>query len=207
MQGVHLPQSLPIRPRRWTHHMLGECSASLVLGLAAAAIEPVVVLSLAEPLAVIPPGAVLKQITGSVAAVALVNLQQTTMLLVRHWIVGLAAAALRLQDSTPRRDGLLARGISVDGMRAIHEIERTRKRLQASPSVSESSTTLQSDVHRVLELPPVASACARETLSINLLGVDCPGFQLLRCLQEQGFRLAPNARARTVGSASVRGLV
>merc|ERR1712113_464657 len=94
-------QSLPIRPRCWTHHMLGEFSASLVLGLAAAAIEPVVVFSRpAPPIAVIPPEAVLKQLTGIVAAIAFVNLQKTTTLLVRHCSVGLAAAALRLQDST-----------------------------------------------------------------------------------------------------------
>lgn len=189
--------------------MLGECSASLVLSLAAIAIEPVIVLPPAEPLAGIPPGTVLKQLAGSVAAVASVNLQKTTMLLVRHWIVGPATGALRLQDSTARCDGLVARGIIVESMHATHEIQRIRKRLQASPSVCESSTTLQSDIHGVLELLPVASACAREhALSTSLLGVDCPGFQLLRCLQEQGaLRLAPHARARTVGFARVRGLV
>merc|ERR1712045_56696 len=115
-------QSLPIRPRCWTHHMLGECSASLVLGLAAAAIEPVVAFSRAEPFAGIPPGAVLKQLTGSVAAISSVNLQKTTLLLVRHWFVGLAAAALRLQDSTTSGYCLFARGICMDGLHAIHEI-------------------------------------------------------------------------------------
>merc|ERR1740120_396699 len=114
--------SLPILPRCWTHHMLGECSASLVLGLAAVAIEPVVAFSRAEPFAAIPPGAVLKQITGSVAAIAFVYLQKTAMLLVRHWSVGPAAAALRLQDSTTCGYCLPAHGICMGFLHAIHEI-------------------------------------------------------------------------------------
>merc|ERR1712045_349832 len=115
-------QSLPIRPRCWTHHMLGECSASLVLGLAAAAIEPVVAFSGAEPFAGIPPRAVVKQLTGSVAAVAFVNLQQTTFLLVRHLFVGLAATALRLKISTASAHCLSSCGISMDSLHAVHEI-------------------------------------------------------------------------------------
>merc|ERR1712039_585860 len=95
---------------------------SPVLGLAAAAIKPVVALSVAEPSVLIPPGTVLKQLTGIVAAVASVNLQKTTTLLVRHWIAGLATAALRLQDPTTRFYCLVARGISVEGMHAVHEI-------------------------------------------------------------------------------------
>merc|ERR1712129_573573 len=109
--GSHLSHSIPIRTRCWAHHMLGKLSASLVLGLATTAIEPVVALPRAEPFAGIPPGAVVKQLAGSAAAVTFVNLQQTAMLLVRHWLVGLAAAALRLKDSTASAHCLFACGI------------------------------------------------------------------------------------------------